>query len=251
MTTSKRIHLGLLCLVFLCACLFTVYWAAVWLSRGDILPALVALGATLFCLDLGFHMTYVAVDAAVPRTNYGPEGTVIRPQRYVDLMFGVSSLASALAAALCLAMAAFGADVDAVPATAQRGALSLSPFLLLFGGWGFYGMLKHRGGESYLRLTPHGFESWNGHWCSFQQNSWDEVEQILDHVPKRKRIRRGMVVFALPEDRYAMEITDTMTHDSDALRDWVRFYWQHPDHRGELVDERALRRLEERQFTVG
>jgi hypothetical protein len=41
-------------------------------------------------------------------------------------------------------------------------------------------------------------------------------------------------------------MSDAVTDDSDALLDWVRCYWQHPEYRGELVDERGLRRLSEK-----
>jgi len=42
---------------------------------------------------------------------------------------------------------------------------------------------------------------------------------------------------------------DAITGNSDALREWVQFYWQHPEHRDELVDERGLRRLSENLTT--
>lgn len=48
-----------------------------------------------------------------------------------------------------------------------------------------------------------------------------------------------------------MLIADSITGNSAALREWVRFYWQHPDYRAELSDARALRRLGEEEFTVG
>ncbi|AIY48919.2 hypothetical protein XA26_59100 [Mycolicibacterium fortuitum] len=59
-----------------------------------------------------------------------------------------------------------------------------------------------------------------------------------------------MVVFTLSDRRYTSLIFDTITADSHALREWVRFYWQHPERRDELTDERASRRLEEEKFTV-
>jgi hypothetical protein len=39
--------------------------------------------------------------------------------------------------------------------------------------------------------------------------------------------------------------------DGSAMRDLVRFYWQHPDSRGELTDGRALERLADERFGAG
>jgi hypothetical protein len=41
------------------------------------------------------------------------------------------------------------------------------------------------------------------------------------------------------------------TPDGVALRQLVRFYWQHPDNRGELTDGRALKRLADERFEAG
>ncbi len=107
-----------------------------------------------------------------------------------------------------------------------------------------YRMLKYRGG-GHLRLNPVGFEVWNGQWGQFRQGTWDAVEQILDHRLKGFKPFNEVIVFILPQGRSAMLIADAITPDSRALREWVRFYWQHPECRGELVDGRAVRRLDE------
>ncbi len=41
---------------------------------------------------------------------------------------------------------------------------------------------------------------------------------------------------------------DSYTPDGKALRELVRFYWQHPEHRCELTDGRALERLSKEKF---
>jgi hypothetical protein len=38
-----------------------------------------------------------------------------------------------------------------------------------------------------------------------------------------------------------------MTPDGSAMRELVRFYWQHPESRDELTDESALKRLAQLQ----
>jgi hypothetical protein len=109
-------------------------------------------------------------------------------------------------------------------------------------------MFKHRGG-GHLILDPRGFEVWNGQWGSLVRGEWDEVEQILDHPLRGNKPFHEVIVFALPKGRSAMLVADTITGNSRALREWVRFYWQHPECRGELTDERGLRRLDEEKFT--
>jgi hypothetical protein len=47
-----------------------------------------------------------------------------------------------------------------------------------------------------------------------------------------------------------MLVADAITGNSHALREWVRFYWQHPECRAELTDSRGLQRLEAEKFTV-
>jgi hypothetical protein len=39
-----------------------------------------------------------------------------------------------------------------------------------------------------------------------------------------------------------------ITPDGTALRELVRFYWEHPESRGELTDGRALKRLADERF---
>jgi hypothetical protein len=61
---------------------------------------------------------------------------------------------------------------------------------------------------------------------------------------------RELLVLVLPERRSATLLADAVTGNSSALREWVRFYWQHPECRDELVDARGIRRLGEEKFSV-
>ena len=112
-----------------------------------------------------------------------------------------------------------------------------------------YRRFKYRGG-AHLRLDPNGFEVWNGQWGSFKQGSWDDIEEILDHPIKGNAFNK-VIVFVMTEGPAATLMADTITSDTQPLYEWVRFYWEHPEHRGELVDDRALQRLSEENFTTG
>lgn len=77
-----------------------------------------------------------------------------------------------------------------------------------------------------------------------------DVEQILDHPLKGRASFTELIVFVLPKNRSAKLGSGTITVNGDALRQWTRFYWQHPECRNELTDARALRRLDDEEFTV-
>ncbi|MGV0656714.1 hypothetical protein ABQE48_22965 [Mycolicibacterium thermoresistibile] len=159
-------------------------------------------------------------------------------------------MAIVVAAVLYLAFAPFDL-VDFVPTGTMRVILPVGlASLVVFGVPILYGVFT-RGGVGYLRVDPIGFEVWNGQWGSLVRGTWDEIEQILGAPPRGRKPFHEVVFFVLPKGRSAMLIADSITGNSAALREWVRFYWQHPDYRAELSDARALRRLGEEEFTVG
>ena len=249
MNALKKIHFSLLGIAFLGASIFGVGWAAIWITRDSYTIAFIALGASLCCFDIGFQTAYSISATARPRTTFGSAGTIIRPQKFVDLIFYVGTVGGFSAAASYLLLAALGMDSDISSWIIQRTARLISIFALIFCGWCLYGMLMYVS-ESRLRLSTRGIEVWNGHWCVSVHKKWDEVEQISDQLPRNKRIRRELIVFGFSKGRNAMLVCDTMTADSDALREWARFYWRHPEFRNELTDGRALQRLDDQKFTV-
>jgi hypothetical protein len=249
MRTSARLNLALAFVLFMGGGVYIAGWAVLWLTRGSYLTAVIALGAAVLSLNFAFHMAYVMSSAPRPRSESGAEGTVIRPQKIVDLVFGVGFIAGVSAAALYLIFAPFGMVVYVPSGVLRVGVPAFCGFLLVFGLPTVYRMFKH-GGESHLRLQPSGFEVWNGYWGSFVRGKWEDVEQILDNPPRGRKPRREVIVFVLPKGPSAMLVADAITGNSRALREWVRFYWRHPEYRVELTDGRALRRLDEEKFAI-
>ncbi|ANI42374.1 hypothetical protein [Mycolicibacterium vaccae] len=228
--------------------IFFVGWSGTWLARGSYLTAIIMLAAGIFGFSLTVHVGYALSGAARPRTEYGATGTVIRPAKWLDPVSILGFTSGVLAAGLYLLFAPLGL-VDYVPrGTLRVGVPTACVFILTFGIAVLYRMFQH--GDSHLRLHPGGFEIWNGLWNVFKRGEWDEIEQILDRPARGGSIGREMIVLKLPKSRSAMLVTDAITGNSDALREWVRFYWQHPEHRGELVDNRALQRLHDERFVV-
>jgi hypothetical protein len=121
--------------------------------------------------------------------------------------------------------------------------------LVLFGVPRLYRTVKLRGSD-HLRLDRTGFEVWNGQWNSLKRGSWDEVEEILDHQTNGRKSFNEVIVFVPTKGPSAMLYADAITSDSRALREWVRFYWEHPEYRDELLDDRGLQRLSADRFTV-
>lgn len=228
---------------------FTVVWAAIWFTRGSYLTAALCLGASLLLFSLLFHFAYPLSGNARPRGEYGPGGTKVRPQRYADLIFSIGLLIGVVSAALFLILSQFDL-VDFIPSNTNRLIMPAGCiFYVAFGAPALYRMFKHRAG-SHLLLDPQGFEVWDGQWNSFVRGKWEDVEQILDHPLKGKTSFTEVIVFVLREGRSAKLVSGAITSDSDALREWARFYWQHPDYRDELTDGRALQRLEDGKFSV-
>ncbi|WP_454793018.1 hypothetical protein [Mycolicibacterium lutetiense] len=228
---------------------FIATWAVIWFTRGSYLTAALCLGASLLLFSLLFHLAYPLSGRAHPRGEYGPEGTNLRPQRYADLIFSVGLLIGVSSAVLFLIFSQFDM-IDFIPSNANRLIIPAGCiFYVIYGAPVLCRIFKYRDGK-HLRLDPQGFEVWDGQWNSFARGTWEDVEQILDHPLKGKTSFTELIVFVLPKNRSAKLGSGTITADSDALREWARFYWQHPDCRNELTDGRALQRLEDEKFDV-
>ncbi len=223
---------------------FTSVWVALWLLRGSYVTALFFLLVSIWGFGFCLYCLLTRVGTAKPRIDVGAEGTRLRPALITDIVLVVSLSAIFLAAASYLIFAPLGM-LDYEPSGVMRVILPVGcAYLVGLGVRTTYRMLRH-GGGGHLRLDPAGFEVWNGQWGEFRRGTWDAVEQILDHRLKGFKPVNEVIVYILPQGRSAMLIADAITPNSRALREWVRFYWQHPECREELVDGRAVRRLEE------
>jgi hypothetical protein len=249
MTASGYLRLAFIFAILIGGGGFIAVWAAMWLVRGSYLTAALCLGASLLLFSLLFHLAYPLSGRAHPRGEYGPEGTEVRPQRYADLIFGIGLLIGVLSAVSFLVLSQFDM-IDFIPSNASRVIVPAGCiFYVIYGAPTLYRIFKYQDGK-HLRLDPHGFEVWDSQWNSFARGTWEDIEQILDHPLKGKTSFTEVIVFVLRNDRSAKLGSGTITADSDALLEWVRFYWQHPECRAELTDGRGLQRLDEEKFTV-
>ena len=106
-----------------------------------------------------------------------------------------------------------------------------------------------RGGTKYLLLTPDGFELAQG-WRS-ASGEWEQVQDVADEAPGQQAPTTGAVVTLMADDTAATLAAGSMTPEGSALRELVRFYWEHPESRGELTEGRALKRLADERCEAG
>jgi hypothetical protein len=248
-TTFTRFRLGFIVVLFTGAAVFLIGWAFFWLFSGSFPTATVMFLSALYLLGAGLNMGYVVWGIPEAITECGPEGTVIRSPKWADQMFFMSFASAVAASVLYLIFLPFGMIDFHLPEGARRVDIAICVFLIVFGAPSLFRGFVH-GGESYLRLDSDGFEVWNGFWGSFVRGEWDDVEKIQDRPFRGRHIGREIIVFGRPKQRTAMFMSDGVTDDSPALLEWVRFYWQHPEYREELVDARALKRLSDEDVTT-
>jgi len=77
------------------------------------------------------------------------------------------------------------------------------------------------------------------------------VEDVTDEAPGQTAPTPNAIVMVMADGSAPTMAAASCTPDGVALRQLVRFYWQHPDNRGELTDGRALKRVADERFEAG
>lgn len=227
------------------AAVWLAWWGFGAINRGNAPSGMVALLGALFAVVFAAGWA-VMRRWPRPRIECGPAGTTIRPRMLYDALSYIWHIAATLAGWVYITLAPFGLiDIPHARSTQPW----MMAFIALAGVSTIWRMIAH-GGDSYLRLTPSGCEIWNGPWLAMRRAKWEDISEVRDQPLHRKLRGREVIVLALPEGRSGTFLSDTVTDDSHALREWVRFYWQNPEHRAELTDGRALKRLDEERFTA-
>jgi len=214
--------------------------AVVNLVRGEYLTAVVALGGCAFCYGLILPPAKVARGKVTPRAEVDDVGTTLRPDRGIDIPVHISLLGLVVASALISVLARSGRLAIPVPPFMRYSLPFVSGVIVVTGVPMLWRNLR-RGSSRYLRLSPAGFEIAQG-WRP-QSGDWEQVQDVTDEAPGQQASTPGAVVFVMSDERAHTLAAGVMTPDGSALRELVRFYWQHAESRDELTDGRVLKRL--------
>ena len=217
-------------------------WALVSLTRGEYLSVIVVAGFAVFTFGMVAMMAIVTMRKVTARVEHDDAGTTFRPDGKVDVLL----VASTVGAFVAMTVYAIFAPLDMLDIPVPPGNRQYFVFAsiagVLVGLPSLWQILTQRG-MSHLRLTAGGVELGNA--FSTAARSWDEVSDVADRPPKGRRSSNntGTTYVTTADGRTRTLASDWYTPGGHALRDLVRFYWQHPEYREELTDGRALDRL--------
>jgi hypothetical protein len=216
-------------------------------ARGEYPSAVVALGASAFCYGLIIPLVKVVRGNVTPRGEVDDAGTTIRPDRGIDIPVLVSLFGLVVASALVAVLAPLGKLDIPVPPAMRISLPFVSAVIGVTGAPMLWRNLR-RGSTKYLRLTPDGFEIAQG-WRP-QSGDWAQVVDVTDAAPNQSAPTPSAIVVVMSDGSAPSLAAASFTPDGRALRELVRFYWQHPERRGELTDGQALQRLTDERFEV-
>lgn len=214
---------------------------AVWgfnaAKHSSFVTVVVALGLALTSI---YSVAMMSQSRSVTfQASFDTTGTRLRPDKRIEINIrrliitaGISTWLMFLAWVFRMLYLPFGVGQHVFPLCAGAAAAVLT--------WCWIKLLR-QGSLSYLALTPEGFE-----FATLREpktGKWDEVENVADKLPDEERFWNPMVVTMAGGETLLMEAPGTYTPKGTALVELVRFYWQHPDLRGELTDGRAVERL--------
>jgi hypothetical protein len=225
-----------------------VVLAVIGIGRGEYLTTVVALGASAFCYGLIIPLVKVVRGKVTPRGEVDDAGTTFRPDRGIDIPVQVSLVGLVLAGALIAIFAPLGKLDIPVPHTLRFSLPFVGAVVAVTGAPILWRNLR-RGSTKYLRLMPGGFELVQG-W-RWQCGGWAHVEDVTDEAPEQTASTPNAVVVVMSDGSAPTMAAASFTPEGTALRELVRFYWLHPDCRGELTDGRALKRLADERFEAG
>ena len=219
---------------------FCLAWACIYVARGEFLSAVVAVGFAFFTLGLVLMLAVIASRRVKPRVQREEGAIMVRPDRRVDNLLMASTFGAYVAMACYAIFAPLGMIAIRAPLDDEKYFVFACAAAVLVGIFSLRQIIRRRG-TSYLRMTVDGLEL--GNTVSTVERSWDEVTEVADR-PQKARQPSGTTYVTTADGTTRVVPSDWYTPGGHALRELVRFYWKHPEDRGELADGRALQRLE-------
>lgn len=224
--------------------LLCLIWACVTVARGEYLTAVVVLGFSMFCAAPVVLYVLNISGRISPRVEFDATGTIIRPDRFVESCTGAVLLAGTIAAAIFTIFWPQGMIDIPVPHS-QRYSIPVGCAGLVVIGAVSLRRLASGQERKYLRLTPEGFEFVHGRKSAHGQ--WSQISDITDqdpNAPASISTPKSITVLTSDGEASTMPVASNFApNEGEAVRELMRFYWQHPDSRSQLTDGRAVRRL--------
>lgn len=223
--------------------LASVAWAIFTLAHGEYLTTLVALGSGAFWF-LGL-LTWIMLPTAVAWGTSDITGTTIRIDKRIEAVVLSGVVTGTVALGLLAGLGAAG-KLE-IPLPPEIGRM----YALVFTGPAVVCLLLvivtlKRPGISRIRLTPSGFEF--SEVFSTKGGAWSQVADITNVVPEGTAARSPLVFVMADGKARVIKDSALFTPDGRALLEFVRFYWQHPQNRGELTNDQAPERLRTMQL---
>lgn len=225
--------------------LLAAVWAIICVSRSEFLTAVVSASFGLAFIVMTVPSMRSITSKIEPRVSYDGNGTTLRS----DSVFDAATCASVAAIVFSCLMFAIFQPIGMLDIPVPHSLRYSIPFLagvVALLGVPFIWLIIRRGGTKYLRLTPAGYEVAEGY--SPERGGWDEIIEVTGVVPDSNRQVPNAVVLMKSDGTAAVLAAGPITPGGRDLRELVRFYWQHPDHRDELTDDRARERLRSKRF---
>jgi hypothetical protein len=219
---------------------FCIAWTFMFLSRREYLSAVVAAGFAFLTLGVVSMLMIVASRKVKPRVHREDDGVTVRPDRRVDNLLMASTFGGFLAMACYAIFAPLDMIAIRVPRNDERYFVFACAAAVLVGVFSLAQLIRRRG-TSYVRMTVDRIET--GNTISSATWSWDEVTDVADRTSGGRQ-PTGTTYIKTADGRTRTLPSDWYTPGGHALREWVRFYWKHPENRDELTDGRGQRRLE-------
>jgi hypothetical protein len=237
----KNLPIAILCGLFFGSLgVFSAVWTVLFVTRGEFLNAVVALGVSAFCFGFIIPFFTVVPGNVAPRVNVDDGGTTFWPDRSIEIPIQIALLGAVSASAVYTVFAPLGMVTIPIP-PAMRYSLPFTSGVFLLIGVPLVWRNFRRGSLKYMRLTPSGFEleeSWRS-----ESGDWDQVKDVTDAAPGQQTSTSGPVVFVMSDGSAPTIAAGSMTPNGKELRELVRFYWEHPESRDELTDGAAVKRL--------
>ncbi len=206
------------------------------IASGEVPSAVVALGGAAFCLGFVIPLFKTVPGRVTPRVRSDGTATTFRPDPGIELPMQAAVAGGVLSCVLILILLPAGKLAIPVPPTARYALPFSASFVVAYGVPVMWRSLR-RGSISHLRLTSDGFEFAQG-WRP-RSGRWTAVQDVAAEAPNQKAPTPGAIVFVMTDGTALTFVASAYTADGAALRDLVRHYWQYPEDRDELTDDRA------------